>query len=476
MQWFDVDKEGLARLLERRGKPFAILELVQNAWDEATTTVDIVLQPDGRGKATLVVTDDNPEGFKFIEHAYTLFAESTKIDDPEKRGRFNLGEKLFLAVCDRAEISTVKGTVTFDTEGRHFSKKGRPAGTCITATVRLNRAEQEEVGRLVKTLLPPAGIKTVFNGEVIDRRDPARVFRATLATEKADFERILRPTRRQTNVEIYEPWGDEKPHIYEMGIPVVEHDGKFHVNVMQKVPLNSERNNVTPSYLTHLREAVLDNTFDMISGDDAHKAWVTDALPKASDEALQKIITERFGEKVVINDPSCPEANLRAQEAGFTVIYGRQIPSEIFSRVKNLGLAKPSGQHTELRRDIQFSGGDEDYSIDPEKWTEGMWLVARYTKALAQELLGRSIEVNVYNFPFGMETNRCGAFYGGGEIGFNLRTLGHAWFNAPDQEAVDRLLIHEFSHAKAENHLSDAFYNECCRLGAKLRHCKAKLT
>jgi len=32
--WFEVDKQGLAKILERRGKEFALFELVQNAWDE----------------------------------------------------------------------------------------------------------------------------------------------------------------------------------------------------------------------------------------------------------------------------------------------------------------------------------------------------------------------------------------------------------------------------------------------------------
>ncbi len=31
--WFNVDKKGLAKLLEQRGKAFAVFELVQNAWD-----------------------------------------------------------------------------------------------------------------------------------------------------------------------------------------------------------------------------------------------------------------------------------------------------------------------------------------------------------------------------------------------------------------------------------------------------------
>ena len=36
MQWFDVDKAGLAKLLARKGKEFVLFELVQNAWDEDT--------------------------------------------------------------------------------------------------------------------------------------------------------------------------------------------------------------------------------------------------------------------------------------------------------------------------------------------------------------------------------------------------------------------------------------------------------
>src|SRR2546429_2681653 len=32
--WFEVDKQGLARILERKGKEFALFELIQNAWDE----------------------------------------------------------------------------------------------------------------------------------------------------------------------------------------------------------------------------------------------------------------------------------------------------------------------------------------------------------------------------------------------------------------------------------------------------------
>ena len=39
-----------------------------------------------------------------------------------KRGQFNLGEKLVLAVCDQASISTTKGTVVFDPDQGRIEK------------------------------------------------------------------------------------------------------------------------------------------------------------------------------------------------------------------------------------------------------------------------------------------------------------------------------------------------------------------
>lgn len=108
--WFEVDKQGLAKILERKGKEFALMELIQNAWDEpGVTKVTASLEYRGRNRALLVVEDDAPEGFKDLSHAFTLFAESGKKGNPQQRGRFNLGEKLVLALCDEVTIQTTKG-------------------------------------------------------------------------------------------------------------------------------------------------------------------------------------------------------------------------------------------------------------------------------------------------------------------------------------------------------------------------------
>jgi len=117
-QWFDVDKAGLGRQAEEQGKGRLVGELVQNALDEPGVTqiaVTLALVP-GQESADLTVSDDSPEGFADISHAYTLFAPSVKRANPEQRGQFNLGEKLVLAVCEQASISTTKGTVIFDPE------------------------------------------------------------------------------------------------------------------------------------------------------------------------------------------------------------------------------------------------------------------------------------------------------------------------------------------------------------------------
>ncbi len=100
--WFETDRKGLARLIERRGKSALILELISNACDaDGTTTVDVKIEPEeGVPKAWVTVTDDAPDGFVDLRHAWTLFAESSRKGDAEKRGRFNLGEKLVLALCD----------------------------------------------------------------------------------------------------------------------------------------------------------------------------------------------------------------------------------------------------------------------------------------------------------------------------------------------------------------------------------------
>src|SRR4051812_10518567 len=168
-QWFDVSRDGLGKQAEEYSKGRLIGELIQNALDEVGVTqiaVTLALVP-GRPLADLVVEDDAPEGFRDLAHAYTLFAESYKRGNPSQRGQFNLGEKMVLAVCESASISTTKGTVVFDPDQGRIDKprQKRERGSVFQGRIRMTRDEYQEVCDYLRTLLLPDGIGVTFNGE-----------------------------------------------------------------------------------------------------------------------------------------------------------------------------------------------------------------------------------------------------------------------------------------------------------------------
>src|SRR5258707_7829829 len=136
--WLEVDLSGLEQLLSRRSKEFIILELIQNAWDERCTSVNISLPRPRRGKTRVVVTDDSAEGFHNLEHAYTLFADSYKKKNAAQRGMFNAGEKFVLAFCEEASIISTRGGIVFDANGRRRTSRRTERGTEFSGVLRLS--------------------------------------------------------------------------------------------------------------------------------------------------------------------------------------------------------------------------------------------------------------------------------------------------------------------------------------------------
>ena len=156
--WFEGDKEGLRKLLERRGLQFILFELLSNAWDTGAKNVSVSLYPvPGKPEVELLVEDDDPTGFQHLSHAWTLFAESNRKADAGKRGRWNLGEKLVLACCNVASIATTTGTVEFDEDGRHeYPRRKRASGSKFSGIIPMTRAQLDEVLAAAKLLMPPS--------------------------------------------------------------------------------------------------------------------------------------------------------------------------------------------------------------------------------------------------------------------------------------------------------------------------------
>jgi len=468
-QWFTVDKAGLGRQAEQHSKGRLIGELVQNALDEVgVTTINITLaEVPGRPLADLTVEDDSPEGFKDLSHAYTLFANSYKRDNPEQRGQYNFGEKLVLAVCEGASISTTTGTVIFDpAEGRiEKPRQKRDRGSVFQGRIKLTRDEQAEVDLYLRSLLLPDNVTVTFNGDRLLPRKPIRTFEASLETLVAEHG-VMRPRVRKTQVSIFEALPDEVPALYEMGLPVVETGDKWHINIHQKVPLNRDRDNVKPAFLQAVRVAVLNAAHDLLAtDDDATAGWVklAGADPHCSDAAIKHLIRLRFGEKVAAPDPSDLESMKAFQAQGGVIVAG--LSKGEWANVKRAGAVLPAGQICPTAKPYSDdpNAPPADF-LPPHQWTEGIKNIAEYARFLSRELMEVEIIVSVVR-----TTNNFLACYGKRRLDLNLNRLGYKWFEQGATEAVDRLMIHEFGHQYSGDHLSEDYHEALCRLGAAFK-------
>jgi hypothetical protein len=460
--WIDVDLDGFGQLMAARPKVALIHDLLQNVFDEDATMAVVTLEPlSQRGRAQLTVTDDCPDGFADLRDAYTMYKPSKKKGDPTKRGRFNEGEKFVLSQCEEASIMTTTGTVHFHRDGeRQTAKTKTETGSVFSGVVRLTNREVEEIVAQAKSILVPEGFTVNFNGELLEGRVPTRlVEKVVLPTVQSDEDGVLKPTSRMTTVEIVKPLDGEAPMIYEMGIPVVEVDVPWHLNVGQKVPLNRDRDNVTPAYRGKLLAAVLDQTVDLLTEETASKSWVKDALPQATPETVRTAVTKIYGEGAVISNPFEREADKNAIDHGVNVIPGGAFDKTQWSAIRGSGAAVSSS--------VGFSLKPQGSVVGQVATGPLADAVQTYCKTVAQHLLGRQIAIKVYD-----DERMVAGLFSGGRIDINLH-------GAPSTNVglwVDDLMIHECAHDFSSDHLTMTYINACTRLGAKLRLLDARLS
>lgn len=462
--WFEVDRAGLARVAGRRTKVFILRELIQNAWDENSTMVTVEVHPPvkGSGFSTIIVTDDSPEGFADLTHAYTLFAPSAKVANAQKRGRFNFGEKLVLALCVEARIETTKGTVLFDrSENRRRSPKKTEAGSRFIGTIKLTAAEREALIAAARAMIPPVGKRTMVNGLEVFPRTPVTSFDHVLMTEIAGEDGTLKETYAYCKIGVHEVLPGETAHLYEMGIPVVETGDRWHVDIGQKVPLNMERDNVRPNYLADVRAATANHTMEMLTEADANAPWARDAMShhECKPDTVKRLVELRFGDKVVVHDPNDQEANQKAASHGYVVVTSSQLSGVEWNAVRNAGAIPAAG--TVFPTPKPFTpGGRELKMIAPDEYTCGMTRFARLAHDLAEALTGQKFLIQFAN-DRGWPHEGC---IGGGAI-----IVNHApdWYDDPATEPQIEFLIHELAHTKESNHLSDRYHDALCKFGAR---------
>ena len=461
--WFVVDKEGLRKTLERRGKTVAVTELLQNGFDENSSEVRLTLTKPVSGKSTLICVDDAPLGYLDLSNAHTMFAESKKKSDHTKRGRFNIGEKYVLALCDSATITSTTGQIIFNEDGtRSQSKKKTKAGSEFKGILSLTDQEYEELIAHANRVIAP--IPCYINGVLIPKRKVEHEFAYTLPTEIADENGVSRKRQRKTTVRLYTPGPGEQATLYELGMPVVAIDCAYHVDISQKVPLNIERDNVTPAYLKEIYTAVANNCIKELSEAEVTRPWVSTALENTkgiTKEAAACIVKKRFGEKPVRQDTVDRPANKEAVSQGHTLVVIGAMGAAEWRTIKKYGLMQKAGEVCPTPKYDALP--DKTYTRD--EYTPEMSAYETFIQQAGMILLHHPVSVVFINDE---RTNFQGCFQPKAKE-YEM-TVNLAFHEVRDWTENYYLMLHEFSHSilQSNDHLDKVFYETVNILAAKL--------
>jgi len=465
--WLEVDKNGLKQTLKRKGISWAILELAQNSWDEDSTRVDISLTKPLNGKSTLICKDNAPNGYADLNTSFVMFAPSYKKADAEKRGRFNIGEKLVLALCHEASITSTSGQVLFEANGkRRMTKEKTKAGSEFRGVLEVTPEEYADAAKVVSQILCP--IPTYFNGKEIVSRKPLRKFKAVLPTEIADKQGVPRKRDRNTEIRIYKVLDGEIATIYEKGLPIVELAGgiKWHVDVQQKVPLSYDRDNITPAYARDVYTVVLKEMVDYVETvAEAAAPWVrtavgnTEAIDK---ETVDKVMTKRYGDKRAAVDPSDKGSKNEAASKGYTVVHGGSLTKEEWNSIKTFKSmpttkeVAPTDYHCAIPAKV----------FKPAEYTPAMKAYEKLIKVLSPILIDHKATVSfIDDSDIGFQG--CTKRWKADSYNFEVNLAFH---EIDDPQQNYELLLHEMAHHREQSndHLNHAFYEALNELGAKL--------
>lgn len=347
--WLAISTEGFASMNAGRPPAHLVKELVQNSLDALGDKHGHILlsfEPSsgsasggnsgggGGGEAILVTCRDTGCGMADLHDLRTVFFTS-KVDSHLERGRMGRGFKEMLCLARWATVVSGPRKVEFVIEGgkritRHSAVTGRDAvaGTLVRMEIPWPKDVIPQLEAYFRTLLPPPEVQLVVNGTRITFREPAHRVEAALPTELFEAGKWIRPVRK-TVLELVPTVGGEEATIYELGIPVCPLEWgtqPYHVNVLQRVPMNPCRDAVASGYLVKVHKACLPALLPQMDSQAVLQDWVGQAVPHCPADVQQEVIKRGFGEQVVRSVPKmgARQFDEDARDLGLHVIDARQ--------------------------------------------------------------------------------------------------------------------------------------------------------
>lgn len=379
--WFEISHEGWRRRAEARPLGRLLLEAVQNAFDAHAGRVVVTL--DAR---ELVVEDDAEAGFADGSFIYTVFL-SDKRADPGKRGRLGRGLKELIASMESARVETVGTTVRFDHEGRRETPNDRTRGTRLMLRRAFTVGELEEARRVLSLCITPADTRLYVDGRPVRRpRDVLALGACELETVEVR-DGVERAAMGATTVKVYSVRESQRPHLFEMGIPVQAWNVPWHVDVGQRVPLLGTRDAVPERFEMSLKALLLESMIHRyLETKDLRADWVHEVIGRFPMKAsvLDAYVSRAFPRGSVLGGSS--RSNDRARQLGAHVIDAATIPHGAYLA---LGRVLESADDFVRRRSEELAGED----VEPDEVQARFGEQVRW---LAREIAGRVVRVRFF--------------------------------------------------------------------------------
>ena len=280
--WLQISTEGFAALNQSRPPEHLVKELVQNSLDSVQETggsVDLLYGHDG--KKFVVECHDTGTGINDLSTLRVVYL-TFKTDSHLKRGRFGRGFKEILSVAKSAVILSGGKEIRFlEERGRQITRESDAVngsvGTQISMTFDWPPETVEQFDTYFQRLLVPSNIQLTLNDRALSGRHVAHEVDGLLTTEVYNSEsHSWSKPRRKTTIELVKIRGNEEPSIYEMGIPVAfaEWTMPYHVNVLQRVPMNPNRDALASGYAKRIHKTCLPTLLPELSEEEATADWV----------------------------------------------------------------------------------------------------------------------------------------------------------------------------------------------------------
>ena len=455
---FNVDTLGMRQLHQNRQPEQLVKELVQNVFDEAATRCSVRVQVEKDG-VRVVVEDDGP-GFRDIRDAYTLMGDTPKRMDPERRGRFNMGEKEILSIALWASIETTGTTVEFpETGGRLLRKNRRQRGTRVTAMMPWGEEEAERLTRRIRMIRPPGEMDYRVNRKQVQREKELRIHSVILNTIIQETPGSpMRPTQRRTDIHIL-PAREGTGWIYEMGIPIQEVELSYSVDVMQKVPMPPNRDTVSESYLKKIYTEVLNAMHGEMEPEQFSENWVRIGVENQGirEEPVKSVIRNRYGEKVVTWS-SNTDSNMKATDAGYDVLHPRSLGKDEINNMRKLG---------GMRSAHEMFGKDDDPDRMVEPGNPVRDAFADWVKRLGK-MAGKEVSP-VFIHEKSRTMACCTMNTDNPEMRLNTLHLDEDFLQGRGRKQLE-LVIHELGHADTSGAMSHGprWGEACSRVGSMI--------